>query len=497
MAKKRPSRKRPAASRKARSSKSKPAIDAVPDDWPAAAPQEDEPAHPTGRMIATLLDTDKKAVQSTLRQIANATGMAATTSQVAIAGTSDNEDQLPDDVNYHVLDTLGIVILNNPNVDHVAAQSLTARHHNVVMEPELWNFQLNSRLPRDSLPIKIPVTDKFISGEGISTDYLLGMRDLIDLLLQQRTNRSMSNSASAMIDDNDTFTWGLRRTEVANSTLTGQGINVAILDSGFDVSHPDFEDRTIKTASFIPGGPDRDRNKDLTGHGTHCIGVACGPQHPDQGPRYGVACDANIFSGKVLSKTGRSPLAMGKDAWILAGINWAVANNCHVISLSLGTHGSPSVAPQSYEKAAQRALVKGSLIVAATGNTSKRSLGRIQPVSRPANCPSILAVAAVDQHNQVANFSNAKTSSSGTVGEVDLAAPGTNVRSSVPLPGKYKSLNGTSMATPHVAGLAALISQETGKTGPDLRNELLGRAGNLGNPTDLGRGLATLSNPLT
>lgn len=138
-----------------------------------------------------------------------------------------------------------------------------------------------------------------------------------------------------------------------------------------------------------------------------------------------------------------------------------------------------------------------SLIVAAAGNFSNRSSGSIRPVARPANSPSIVAVAAVDQHLRVANFSNGRTSDNDSGAEVNLAGPGVHIRSSAPLPKKYDSLSGTSMATPHIAGLAALICQETGKTGQDLRNELDARAMRIGRQISLGKGLARISNAMT
>ena len=161
---------------------------------------------------------------------------------------------------------------------------------------------------------------------------------------------------------------------------------------------------------------------------------------------------AEIFVGKVLSNQGS-----GGDAGILAGINWAVANGCQVISMSLGAPVQPGE-PFSpvYEGVAQRALTSGTLIVAAAGNDSRRP-GFIMPVARPANCPSILAVAAVDVNMQIAFFSNRGINPNG--GQVDIAGPGVNVRSTWPMPRRYHTISGTSMATPHVAGIAALLRE--------------------------------------
>ena len=95
------------------------------------------------------------------------------------------------------------------------------------------------------------------------------------------------------------------------SPYSGRGIKVAVLDTGMNVNHPDFAGRNPVTQSFIPG----EAVEDGHGHGTHCIGTACGPRTPGQPPRYGVAYDAHIHAGKVLSDRGS-----GSDQGILAGI---------------------------------------------------------------------------------------------------------------------------------------------------------------------------------
>src|SRR4029453_4664466 len=108
---------------------------------------------------------------------------------------------------------------------------------------------------------------------------------------------------------------------------------------------------------------------------------------------------------------------------------------------------------QVFEQAAVRALAAGTLIIAAAGNESPPPQD-IQPVGHPANCPSIMAVAAIDKNFQIAWFSCGGLNPQG--GQVDIAGPGVDVRSSWPRPTLYRTINGTSMATPHVAGIAAL-----------------------------------------
>jgi subtilisin family serine protease len=233
-------------------------------------------------------------------------------------------------------------------------------------------------------------------------------------------------------------TWGLTACRIPPSTRSGNGIKVAVLDTGMDLGHPDFVGRTVTSATFV-GQP----VQDLHNHGTHCIGTSCGPQAPSGStPRYGTAYRAAIFAGKVLSNAGN-----GATAGILAGINWAIANRCEVISMSLGSASGPQ---PSYTAAGQAALNNGLLIVAAAGNSAGQT-------GSPANSPTIMSVAALDANLRPAVFSN--------FGKIEIAGPGVNIFSSFPRPARYGFMSGTSQATPHVAGCAALWAE----TSPNLR----------------------------
>lgn len=278
--------------------------------------------------------------------------------------------------------------------------------------------------------------------------------------------------------DESVLTWGLQAVGADISTATGKGIKIAVLDTGFEKNHPDFTGRAITTKSFITGEDVQDGH----GHGTHCIGTSAGPRKPATAPGYGVAHEAEIFAGKVLSNAGS-----GSDGGILAGIDWAVSNSCAVISMSLGADvpvGTPY--SQIYETVAQRAMAKGALIIAAAGNASQRP-ARIAPVGHPARCPSIIAVAAIDVNRQIAFFSSG---SADKIGQIDVAGPGVDVYSSFKLPEKYARLRGTSMATPHAAGVAVLIAEKTGARGFELWARLALSSLRLPLPsTDVGGGL--------
>lgn len=203
------------------------------------------------------------------------------------------------------------------------------------------------------------------------------------------------------------------------------------------------------------------------------------------GWRYGVAKDANLFVGKVLSNQGS-----GFDAGILAGIEWALLNKCKVISMSLGSEveEGETFSP-AYERVARVALQKGCVIVAAAGNESERQYGVIKPVGHPANCPSIMSVAALDNDLRVAYFSCGGINLNG--GQVDIAAPGVDIYSSWKGK-KYITISGTSMATPFVAGIAALLWERYPKaTAAEIWMKLVQQARRLNLPsTDVGTGLA-------
>ena len=376
-----------------------------------------------------------------------------------------------------VFEQLGIaVVATDPEQASILSDVGTFGSNIVASEPEHVEFALNGGFGGD------PNLERpGVSAEQIRTalDAVTGFANS----LLGRTERRPAPAAefSSVLDTQlAQLTWGLAATKVGVSRFSGQGVRVAVLDTGMDLNHPDFQGRPIQSQSFIPGEAVQDGN----GHGTHCIGTACGPRVPGVLPRYGCAFEAEIFAGKVLNNAGR-----GGDAGILAGIDWALRNGCRIISMSLGSPANPGTPPSPiYEQAGQRALNAGTLIIAAAGNESSRP-AFIAPVGRPANCPSIFAVGAVDSALQVAAFSNGGINPSG--GEVNIAGPGVGVYSSFPMLRRYAVLNGTSMAAPHVAGIAALwLQTNPGMSALQLAGQILSNARQIGLPArDGGRGL--------
>jgi subtilisin family serine protease len=295
--------------------------------------------------------------------------------------------------------------------------------------------------------------------------------------LGQVTTTDAKVQAAAAADETS-ITWGIEATKVALSNLTGAGIKVAVLDTGFDSAHQDFRGRKIIRKLFAS----QSSEDDMVGHGTHCIGTACGSLRPANGPRYGIAYEAEIYAGKVLGDDGA-----GTDRSVIAGMDWALDQGCQIISMSLGAPTQVGDQPNAdFEQIGQACLDGGTVVIAAAGNESRRP-GHIAPVGSPANASTIMAVAALDRALGVAPFSCGGINPGQ---DVDIAAPGVDVFSSLP-GSRYGRLSGTSMATPHASGVAALIAQsDTSLRGRALWTRLLELAGTLPHPArDVGKGL--------
>lgn len=205
---------------------------------------------------------------------------------------------------------------------------------------------------------------------------------------------------------------------------------IAIADTGVSKNHPDVNDKLVPGYDFINNDSDAD---DDEGHGTHVAGIATAETNNSEGVA-GISWGAKIMPVKVLDSTGG-----GTYLTVAKGIIYAADNGAKVINLSLGGSGYS----QTEKDAVDYAYNKGCTIIAAAGNSNDNTY------YYPASLENVISVAATDSQDKRALFSTYNN-------KVDIAAPGVGILSST-LNGKYESWSGTSMATPHVAGLAALI----------------------------------------
>jgi major intracellular serine protease len=261
----------------------------------------------------------------------------------------------------------------------------------------------------------------------------------------------------------------------------GQGITVAILDTGCDVTHPDLKDRIVGGRNFT--NDDKGNIgifRDYNGHGTHVAGTIAASRN--QTGVVGVAPEANLLIVKVLDRNGS-----GQYEWIINGINYAIEQKVDIISMSLG---GPEDVSELHE-VIQKAVATNILVVCAAGNEGDGQ-DSTEELAYPGSYNEVISVGSINLERQISDFSNSNK-------EVDLVAPGENILSTF-LNGKYAKLSGTSMATPHVAGALAIIKGLTNQTferslsEPEMYAQLIRRTIPLGNSPKLeGSGMVYLT----
>lgn len=252
--------------------------------------------------------------------------------------------------------------------------------------------------------------------------------------------------------------WGIpevRAPEVWERGITGKGVKVAVIDTGIKL-HPDLKNN-------VRGGVDLTESEKpdwQTGHyhGTHVAGTIAA-----NGKIKGVAPEADLYAVKVLGNNGS-----GRVSWVIAGIQWAAENNMDVANMSLGS----SRGSELLEQAVNAATEKGLTIVAAAGNDYGR------PVGFPAAYDNAHAISASTKERKLAPFSSKGP-------QVFNIAPGDQILSTIDAEGNYRKLRGTSMATPHAAGVMALVKQANPELqGRGLSDALIEGANSLGLPPE-------------
>ncbi|OWA26769.1 S8 family peptidase [Streptomyces sp. CS057] len=251
-------------------------------------------------------------------------------------------------------------------------------------------------------------------------------------------------------------------------SFDGSGVKIAVVDTGIDSTHPDLAGRVAAERNFS-GSPD---TQDRDGHGTHVASTAAGTGAKDARFK-GVAPGARLINAKVLDDRG-----VGDDSSIIAGVDWAVAQGADVINMSLGGLDTPGIDPLEAQ-VNKVSAEKGVLFTIAAGNNGPDR----GTVASPGSADAALTVGAVDDDDRIADFSSVGPRTGDKAVKPDITAPGVSITAAAAagVPGQnppgYQSLNGTSMATPHVAGAAAILKQQNPSwTGDRIKAALTGSA---------------------
>ncbi|MEU3251986.1 S8 family serine peptidase [Streptomyces sp. NPDC006997] len=235
----------------------------------------------------------------------------------------------------------------------------------------------------------------------------------------------------------------------------GEGVKIAVLDTGVDTTHQDLRSQVSVSKNFSTAADAVDR----FGHGTHVASIAAGTGAKSGGTFKGVAPGATILNGKVLDDNG-----FGDDSGILAGMEWAAQQGADVVNMSLGGFDTPEIDP--LEAAVNKLSAEtGVLFAIAAGNSGPESVGS------PGSADAALTVGAVDDRDRLADFSSTGPRAGDGAIKPDVTAPGVDITAAAAKgsviaqevgesPAGYLTISGTSMATPHVAGAAALLKQQ-------------------------------------
>jgi subtilisin family serine protease len=244
---------------------------------------------------------------------------------------------------------------------------------------------------------------------------------------------------------------------------TGEGVTVAVLDSGLDRTHPDLDDVVVGAKDFTGSG----NTDDLYGHGTHVASITLGSGDASDGTNRGVAPGADLLVGKVLNEFGG-----GEMSWIIDGMEWAAGEGADVVNMSLGEFENYTDGTDPTSVALDTLSARhGTLFVVAAGND-----GAYGTVATPGAASSALTVGAVDDADDVATFSSRGPRALDQAIKPDVTAPGVEIVAARAVgtkpesgTGEYVAWSGTSMAAPHVAGAAAVLKQAR----PDLSAQQL------------------------
>jgi Subtilase family len=287
---------------------------------------------------------------------------------------------------------------------------------------------------------------------GGPTGARFGAHALTDNVSKVSLDRRVRASAAPTVKRQSQGTQQIGAPAAWAAGLDGTGVKVAVLDTGIDTGHPDLAGRVVAAANFT-SDPD---TGDGFGHGTHVASILAGTGAASGGRYRGVADGVRLLNGKVLDSTG-----YGSESSVMAGMEWAVQSGARIVNMSLGGGTTDGTDPLS-QLVDSLTEQTGVLFVVAAGND-----GAAMQVETPAAAEDSLAVGAVDSAYNVASFSSSGPRLRDAAVKPEVTAPGVGIIAARargtslgdPVNDQYTEMSGTSMATPHVAGMAALFAQ--------------------------------------
>ncbi|MET7386251.1 S8 family serine peptidase [Streptomyces sp. NPDC005529] len=309
----------------------------------------------------------------------------------------------------------------------------------------------------DSAPAAPRGAERGLSLQSVDGVALKADKDTAATFWQDVTNtrsRSASTLKKLWLDGKvettlDRSTKQVHAPEAWAAGYDGKGTKVAVLDTGVDAEHPDLVNQIAGSKNFT-NSKDTD---DHVGHGTHTASTVGGTGAASDGLKKGVAPGTSLLIGKVLNDQGS-----GQDSWVIAGMQWAVDQQADVVSMSLGSPAIGDCTDPVAQAAKELSQNTRSLFVIAAGNAGSAT----ETVSSPGCVPGVLTVGAVDRDDTTAPFSSRGPVAVTHTLKPEIAAPGVDI-SAANAGGRgvyaYQSMSGTSMATPHVAGAAAIVRQ--------------------------------------
>lgn len=335
---------------------------------------------------------------------------------------------------------------------HQAIKAGKASPANNIQDDTVRNWLLETTLPQ--LPALGDIMKQLRSAE---------MAERLPVMLAAEES---SEAAEARAAQSET-PWGIVRVNApgawANGNM-GENATVAVVDTGIDLTHPDLSANIIGNYNAIDATVS---GQDDNGHGTHVAGTIAAVK--DGKGVAGVAPKAKLYAVKVLSAQGS-----GSSSAIVDGIGWAVKKKANVINMSLGSPQNDT----AIATALKNAVKAGVTVVCAAGNDSG-------DVNYPAANVEAIAISASDSSDKITSFSSRGP-------EIDFIAPGAKIYSTFK-GGAYRTLDGTSMASPHVAGLAALAVSAGAKTPAQVRKMLNGAAVPINTLTDEQQGAGLIN----